>query len=135
MTFEIDHRSAGPFEAHAVLLGARCIPSQITIFAMTGGTKRWLIVLPDLSKPPITYISEVVAHIRRHLPRNTQGDMLLPFFGQAAGFVMNFKPDYAVRCDLEGEPIEVLDKAHRPGRSEIEVKGRQLLPEEIFRII
>jgi len=101
---------------------------------MTGGPDQWLIVHPDFSQPPITYISQVVAHIKMHLLRSAVGDGLLPFFGEAIGFVMNFKPDYAVRCDLEGVPVEVLEQAHRVGRCELKVKGRRYLPEEILCI-
>ena len=45
-------------------------------------------------------------------------------FGRAIGFVVNYSPDEAVRFDLEGKPVEVLDRAYRLGEATFHLKGR-----------
>ena len=40
---------------------------------------------------------------------------MFPAFGRPVGFVVNFAPDHAVRFDLEGNAVEMLDQAHRLG--------------------
>ncbi len=35
--------------------------------------------------------------------------------GPTTGFIVNYTPDFAVRFDLNGNPVETLDHAYRPG--------------------
>jgi len=93
------------FQPHAVLTTARDIPQPIFAAAMTGADKKLSIVRPET-------ISAVQwpKWILERLPRG------LPGFGIVTGFVINHTPDYAVRFDLDGNPVETLDKAYRRGR-------------------
>ena len=47
---------------------------------------------------------------------------------ETLGFVINYTPDEALRCDLEGQPLEVLAKAYRPGEIKIRIGGRPVPP-------
>ena len=51
------------------------------------------------------------------------GDLPLPTFGRPVGVIVNYTPDNAVRFDLSGQPIEVLDHAHRIGEAQFFFKG------------
>ena len=53
-----------------------------------------------------------VSFVRQTLDRLPQR---VPAFGKPIGFVINYSPDKAVRFDLNGQPIAMLDKAVRPG--------------------
>ena len=35
--------------------------------------------------------------------------------GPTTGFIVNYTPDFAVRFDLNGNPVETLYHAYRPG--------------------
>jgi hypothetical protein len=53
-------------------------------------------------------------------------------FGKTAGFVINYSPDQAVRLDSNGQPIETLDEAVRPGTAVlIRLGGRRSLAEAL----
>jgi hypothetical protein len=47
-------------------------------------------------------------------------------FGRVTGFVVNFKSDFAIRYDLHGRPVAMLDEAVTNGHTDEE--GNQLLP-------
>ena len=46
-----------------------------------------------------------------------------------AGFIVNYTPDFAVRFDVGGIPVEVLDRAYRPGEVTLTI-GRKTIPAE-----
>jgi hypothetical protein len=37
--------------------------------------------------------------------------------------IVNYTPDRAIRFDLSGRPVEVLDRAHRIGEAQLFLKG------------
>jgi hypothetical protein len=43
--------------------------------------------------------------------------------------VINYSPDKAIRFDLKGQPIAVLDKAVRPGTAVLRFGGRPVTAE------
>ena len=51
------------------------------------------------------------------------------FFGATTGFIVNYDPDHAIRFDVNGITVELLDHAHRPGEvnSQEDDAGRELL--------
>jgi hypothetical protein len=59
-----------------------------------------------------------------------KGTGTITTFGRATGFIVNYSPDHAVRFDLEGKPVEVLDRAYRLGEATFHLKGRVVSPEE-----
>ena len=111
------------FRPHAVIETARRCPSQIVICGLTGGIGRWLIVPLDPSSAPITFVRQVLDALPDKLGTGPDGQKGVPFFGHATGFILNFSPDRAVRFALNGEALETLPKAYRPGEVELSIGG------------
>ena len=110
------------FIPHAIIQGDR-IPTSITMFAISGGTKRWLHIELDLSKPSDTFVQQALAALPSKLHLGKDGRLSVPFFGYALGFIVNYSPDQAVRYDLKGNAVENLSKAFRLGRASFSLKG------------
>jgi hypothetical protein len=83
-------------------------PSSITVYGMIGGSERWLRIPLDLSRPALPFASQALAVVG--------GTPLVPFFGPTTGFIINFTPDWALRFDLNGDPVQQLDKGLHAGR-------------------
>jgi hypothetical protein len=111
------------FRPAAYLLGTTERPSQIFFFGITGGPERWLKIPLDLSQPPLGYVAQALAVVRK-TPE-------VKFFGPTTGFVINYSPDHAVRFDLEGQPVETLAHAYRPGEVTVSL-GRRPVSAEAF---
>jgi hypothetical protein len=114
------------FRPSAWLLGTEPLPTQTTVCGMTGGAERWLRIPLDLSLPPVTFAAQAHA-----VARQTK---VVPFHGAATGFVVNYTTDDAVRFDLRGEPVAVLDGEYRPGQVML-MGGREMLAEEFARVV
>lgn len=100
----LDARWRAAFKPHAVLTTANQIPRPIFAAALTGVDRKLLIDLPeDVAKPAWP------RHVAKNLPYG------LPGFGRVTGFVINYTPDQAVRFNLDGNPVEKLDKAYIRG--------------------
>ncbi len=119
------------FKPHAVILTEKDRPEQIFIAAIIG-VDRLLRVDLDPTEGEVTYIDQALTGIRQKLARwNSKvnvasvglGDLPLPTFGRPVGVIVNYTPDRAVRFDLSGQPIEVLDRAHRLGEAQFFFKG------------
>ena len=120
------------FKPHAVIQTERTVPSQITICGLMGGAGPLLIIPCDLSKPPITFIQQAIAALPR---RHEDGRRYVMFFGEALGLIINYSPDRAVRCDLDGNPLEVLPKAYRIGEVQLSIGGERVEPCVMARIL
>jgi hypothetical protein len=123
------------FLPHAVIQTERTVPSHITFCALTGGAERWLVIAFDVSKPPITYIKQALEALPEKAPVGHDGKRAVRFFGEALGIIVNFSPDEALRCDLEGRPLEVLSKAYRPGEVRLSLGGRPVEAKAIADIL
>lgn len=84
---------------------------------------RWLRIPLDLSEPPVTFAAQALTVVRR--------TPFVQFFGTTTGFVVNYDPDHAIRFDLDGNPVKVLNRAYRPGEVTLTV-GRKTIPAERF---
>jgi hypothetical protein len=107
------------FTREAWLIGTETVPSSIAIYAVTGGSKRWLRI--PLAPPPVTYAAQALRVVRR-MP-------ICPFFGSTRGFIVSYAPDFAVRFDLDGNPVEAFDRAYAPGSVLLTI-GRRTIPAE-----
>ena len=58
----------------------------------------------------------------------------LPAFGRAAGIIINYSPDHAIRFDLEGNAVEHFDRAYRIGVAQFAIGGRVVSPGELFTV-
>ncbi len=114
----------GEFKPHAIVLTERRMPSQITLCALAGGPETLLTIKFDLSQPPITFVRQAVALLPRKAPVGASGRRYVPFFGEALGLIINYSPDHALRCDLEGNPIERLSAAYRVGQIKLTLGHR-----------
>ena len=113
------------FQPCAYLLGTSDRPSSITFYGITGGADRWLTIPLDLSWPPVTYAAQSLEIVRK-TPE-------VKFFGPTTGFIVNYDPDTAVRFDVDGNPVEVLDQAYRPEKNEVMIiVGGKAIPAETF---
>jgi hypothetical protein len=131
---EIEWRAA--FTPHAILLTERIAPSSITMCAFTGGPRRWLRIDFDLSKPAITFVRQALAALPEKAQKSeVDGRYRVSFFGEVLGFIVNYTPDRALRCDLEGRPLEVLPKAYRPGEISLFIRGRRVSPTAVARVL
>jgi hypothetical protein len=115
------------FQPSAYLLGTTDRPSQILFFGLTGGAERWLRIPLDLSQPPLSYVEQALAVMRR--------TPSVQFFGRTTGFIVNYRHDYAVRFDLEGRPVETLTRAYRPGGVTLSLGRRQISAESLGRVL
>src|SRR5580704_11143259 len=106
------------FRPCAYLLGTETRPTQITIYGMTGGSERWLKIPLDLSQPAVTFAKQAFAAASR--------TPVVPFFGKTIGFILNYTPDFAVRFDLLGDPVETFDHAYSPGDVTIAIGGKEV---------
>jgi hypothetical protein len=50
----------------------------------------------------------------------------VPFYGPTIGFVVNYSPHRAVRFDLAGNPVAMLDRAYEPGQVTLRIARKQL---------
>jgi hypothetical protein len=123
------------FRPHAVIETVRRCPSQIVICGLTGGIGRWLIVPVDPSSAPITFVRQVLDALPDKLRTGPSGQKGVPFFGQATGFILNYSPDRAVRFTLNGEALETIPKAYRPGEVELSIGGGRRSPLTTARVL
>ena len=103
------------FKPHAVILTKQKLPSQITLYAMTGGDRHRIIPFKEGSSPK-TY----AAQAREALPN------VVPFFGRPTGYVVNCNPDFALAFNKEGRMVGRLDRAFRVGQSAVIVRGKKV---------
>jgi hypothetical protein len=108
------------FRPHTIILTERTVPSPIFVAAMIGVEKLLRIDL-DATQGPVSYVRQV-------LDRLPEG---VPAFGKPIGFVINYSPDQAVRFDRNGQPIETLDEAVRPGTAVLRLGGRPIPAEAL----
>jgi hypothetical protein len=115
------------FKPHGYLCGTEARPSSVTLYGLSGGPERWLKIPLDCSRPPLTYAAQALAIVRK--------TPVVHFFGPTTGFIVNYTPDYAVRFDLEGIPIERFPAAHSPGRIELQIGRCKISADKFGRIM
>ena len=97
------------------------------MYGFSGGSDRWLKIPLDIMQPPITFAAQALTVVQR--------TPFVQFFGATTGFVVNYDPDRAIRFDLDGNPVEVLAHAYRPGEVTLTI-GRKTFPaEKLFKIV
>jgi hypothetical protein len=116
------------FRPHAVILTERRIPSQITFCGLTGGAAARLIIPLDFAQPAVTFVGQAIAGLEKKAPVGRNGRRCVMFFGEPTGLIVNYSPDLALRCDLEGNPIEWLPAAYRIGKLELSIGNRTISP-------
>ena len=84
------------------------------------------------SKPPITFVQQVLAALPDKLRLGGDGRQYVTFFGEALGFIVNYSPDKALRCSLSGEPLGILN---RPGEVGLWIGCRPISPTAAARLL
>ena len=114
------------FVPHAVIMTERERPTQLFVAAFIG-IERLRRVNFDLSESPTTYIQQALDGLRHKLQRwklqRWKSDQI-PTFGRPTGIIINYSPDYAVSFDLEGNAVDVLDRAYRLGEATFSIGKR-----------
>jgi hypothetical protein len=85
------------------------------------GVNRLLRVDFDLTAGPLTFVEQALGGVRQKLA--SWKSPAIPTFGRPTGVVVNYTPDHAVEFDLNGNPLRVLEQAHRPGVASFSLKG------------
>lgn len=92
------------FVPHAIVLTANTVPSPIFAAALIGAEKLLRIDFKE-GTSPVTFAGQAL----KKLPVG------VPTFGKTIGFVVNYRPDYAVRFHLSGKVIDVFSRAVTTG--------------------
>jgi hypothetical protein len=112
------------FEPHAIVLGDRTVPEPIWVAGVMG-VDRILRVDFDYSGDEDTWAPLALEGVNQRLAA-FGGTGLLPAFGRAIGYVVNYRADFAVRFSLDGQPQEVFEAAYRIGHAALLLKGRPI---------
>jgi hypothetical protein len=131
------------FSPHAVVLTDRLRPEPLFVVAFIG-VDRLLRIELDLDLPPATFAHQALEGLTGKLlgfnarlreadlaPEAIRRQAMLPAFGRPTGFVINYTPVHAVRHDLDGNPVETLDRAKRLGSPRYIMSGRPLSEAEL----
>ena len=110
------------FRPHAVVLTERERPQPLFVAALIG-VDVLLRIDFDLTADPTTFQKQALDGLRDKLAR-WRG--CLPAFGRAIRLIVNYSPDRAIRLDLEGNEVELFDRAYRLGKAEFAIGGRPI---------
>ena len=120
---EADERAwRDSFRPHAIIVPKRKVPQPIFVAAMLG-VDRLLRLDLDAALGPVTYFSQAMDELKQRLAR-WKG--VLPAFGRPVGFIVNYAPDHAIRFDIQGNTVEILDRAHRLGVAQFCIGRRSI---------
>ena len=110
------------FQPHVVGETASSIPSPITVAGMVNA-RRGLFWYPG--------VTEAARISEEAIAAQPEG---VPCYGRVVGFYVNYSPDSAVKFNNQGEPLEALSRAVRPGRASASIAGSSLgLTDETWR--
>ena len=120
------------FVPHAIIITERDRPTQIFV-AFFIGINRLLRVDFDPDSDPETFVAQAVTGVRNKLAE--WKSQVIPTFGRPLGVIVNYSPDHAVHYDLEGNEIEVFDKAYRLGEISFAISRRPVTEREVQAVI
>ena len=118
------------FRPHAIILTERQRPQPLFVAALIG-VDVLLRLDFDLGSGPATFLAQALDGLRQRLMR-WRGE--LTAFGRTEGIIINYSPDRAIRFDLEGNAVELFDRAYRLGIAEFAIGGRVVSPGELFSV-
>ena len=107
------------FKPHGVIVTERERPSQIFIAAILGVANLRRVDF-DLSQGPPSFIQQALDGLRARVAKSGG---VVTTFGRPTGIIVNYSPDQAVRFDLDGKPVEAMDRAYRLGEATFHLKG------------
>jgi hypothetical protein len=108
------------FVPHAIIVRGtnQASPSFVTAF----GSGYFNRIDFDHPNDEVTFLRQAIEVVSAKLEwsRSTK----LPPYRHPTGVVINYTPDRAVRLDLEGNPVEALNRAYRPEETHLENRLR-----------
>ncbi len=110
------------FRPHAIILTERKIPQPIFVACFIG-VDQLLRIEFDLTTEPASFVQQALKGIKDKLRRWKSDE--LPAFGKPTSVIVNYSPDQAVQYDLQGQPMAVLDRAHRLGQARLMIGKRE----------
>ncbi len=113
------------FRPHAFIATERSIPEPIFVAAVLG-IARLLRIDFNLALPAASFGQQALDGLHAKLVDWPELKGKIPAFGAPVGVVINFSPDRAVRCDLDGNVLDELPHAYRLGSAQLSVRGRPL---------
>ena len=119
---EAEWRAA--FRPHAIILTERTIPQPLFIGAIIG-VGRLLRIDFGRNENPVQFVKLALDGVKRRLAKWRGA---LPGYGRVTGIIVNYTPNFAVRSDLDGRPLETFDTAYRVGQVQLFLKGRPVPP-------
>jgi len=119
------------FVPHGVVLAERDFPQPL-FAALFIGIDRLLRVDFNLSESPVTFVKQALDGVRDKLAE-WKWDRI-PTFGKPVGVIVNYATDRAVRFDLDGNAIEIFDRAYRLGESSFSIGKRPVSRGELDAI-
>jgi len=119
------------FVPHAIIRAERNRPEPL-FAAFFIGVDRLLRVDFDLAQTPVTYLSQALIGVRQKLSE-WRSDRL-PCFGRPTGVIVNYTPDRAILFGLDGNAIEIFDRADRPGVCQLSIGRRPISQRELNAI-
>jgi hypothetical protein len=126
------------FRPHAIILTEKIVPQPIFVAAIIGA-ERLLRIDFDLALGLGSYANQALTGVRRKLAefRGESGKIpdTLPAFGRPVGVIVNYTPDRAVRFDLDGKPLVIFPRAHRPADAYLALCGRPIRPATLQAIM
>ena len=120
------------FVPHAIIVTERDRPTQLFV-AFFIGINRLLRVDFEQDTSPDSFVAQALAGVRKKLAE--WKSRALPTFGRPLGVIVNYSPDHAVHYDLEGNEIEVFDKAYRLGEISFAISRRPVTEREVQAVI
>jgi hypothetical protein len=92
------------------------VPQPIFVAALVCVNRILRIDFEDISTPT-SFIDQALGGVRRRIEEfggdAKSGRSQLPAFGKPIGVMVNYSPDAAVRCDLQGRVQEAFLRAYR----------------------
>jgi hypothetical protein len=117
------------FNPHAVILTEKSRPEPLFVAALIGIDQLKRVDFEPSN--PVTFIDQAFEGLRKKFDR-WKGQ--IPCFGRPTGIIINFKPDKAVRFDLNGRPVEIFDAAYRLGQASLSIGGRECSSDELAAV-
>ena len=114
-------RKIARFVPFLLAVGERRVPTQITMFGISGGFERWCVIrIPNrILKLPVEEQLTWLPRLMAKYKRRNKG--LVPFFGKLVGFkLIRFADHY--QFDADGRLVERVDKPFRPGACWVDLR-------------
>src|SRR6266699_1151996 len=107
-------RLRAAFKPRGFIITEHTVPTSITMAAFVGADQSlWVDFDPGTTS--ISFLKQALRAAKQRSP--------IPFFGNAIGVIINYSPDEALKFDLNGDILAVLDKAYQGDSLTVSIGG------------